>query len=407
MTTTHITTDVAIIGAGIVGSSAALHLAEHDIAVAVIERGDVSSEASGVNMGGLGGGDWHSPPTLDNYLRRGSVELFRTLACDIAPQFDMDIGFRLSGGIEAIQTEEELEFATRLVVSNPVRDSILLSTREARSIEPALNPRLAGALYLPNTRGHAEPLATTQAMAHAAQTSGAEVYTHTTLTEILRRAAGGFDLRVKSEHGDVANVTCERLLITAGCWANEIAQMLGLAVPIVPVRGQMWASAPLPPLIFQTIGAVEAPLAWSKDRAQPDVPPALTHGTAGRRTRHLYGRQNQRGEIIFGGDRELLGYDRNVSNEGIAANKTQATEIFPVLAEHAIKRTWSGLMPFSLDGKPVIGRLAADEPIFVAGGLASSGFGRGPMTGKLIADYIRTGAAHPVLSEADPMRFKR
>jgi glycine/D-amino acid oxidase-like deaminating enzyme len=59
-------------------------------------------------------------------------------------------------------------------------------------------------------------------------------------------------------------------------------------------------------------------------------------------------------------------------------------------------------MPFSLDGKPLIGRIPGRENAWIVTGLASSGFGRGPMAGKLLAEYLHTGVPAPVLAEADP-----
>jgi glycine/D-amino acid oxidase-like deaminating enzyme len=61
-------------------------------------------------------------------------------------------------------------------------------------------------------------------------------------------------------------------------------------------------------------------------------------------------------------------------------------------------------MPFPLDGKPLIGRIPGRDDLWIVSGLASSGFGRGPMAGKLLADYLHTGKAVPVLAEADPAR---
>jgi glycine/D-amino acid oxidase-like deaminating enzyme len=62
-------------------------------------------------------------------------------------------------------------------------------------------------------------------------------------------------------------------------------------------------------------------------------------------------------------------------------------------------------MPFSLDGKPLIGRLPASASVYIVSGLASSGFGRGPMAGRLLAELIHTGQSPAVLREADPARF--
>jgi glycine/D-amino acid oxidase-like deaminating enzyme len=61
-------------------------------------------------------------------------------------------------------------------------------------------------------------------------------------------------------------------------------------------------------------------------------------------------------------------------------------------------------MPFSLDGAPIIGKISLRENLFIVSGLASSGFGRGPMAGKLTADYIRTGHMTHVLAESNPDR---
>ena len=89
---------------------------------------------------------------------------------------------------------------------------------------------------------------------------------------------------------------------------------------------------------------------------------------------------------------------------GVEANFAHTAEILPFLKDVSISRTWSGLMPFSLDGKPIIGKIPQQENLYIVTGLASSGFGRGPMAGKLIADYLHTGHRPHVLAEADPSR---
>jgi sarcosine oxidase, subunit beta len=61
-------------------------------------------------------------------------------------------------------------------------------------------------------------------------------------------------------------------------------------------------------------------------------------------------------------------------------------------------------MPFSLDGDPIIGKIPQRDNWYIVSGLCSSGFGRGPMAGKLLADYIHSGAWPPDLARADPSR---
>ena len=139
-------------------------------------------------------------------------------------------------------------------------------------------------------------------------------------------------------------------------------------------------------------------------RAKTGTPPELTHQQDTRVTRHLYGRQTADGEIIFGGDRKIAGYDKTPDAAGIEANRGHAAEVLPLVRDLPLERTWAGLMPFTLDGKPIIGKLPGPDACYIVSGLASSGFGRGPMAGKLIADYIHTGHRPQVLSEADPAR---
>ena len=87
---------------------------------------------------------------------------------------------------------------------------------------------------------------------------------------------------------------------------------------------------------------------------------------------------------------------------GIAINHTHASEALPFLKELPIARTWAGLMPFTLDGKPLIGAIPTRKNLYYVGGLSSGGFSRGPMAGQLLADLIDTGHPHYVLAEADP-----
>ena len=75
-----------------------------------------------------------------------------------------------------------------------------------------------------------------------------------------------------------------------------------------------------------------------------------------------------------------------------------------MLTSLPIARTWAGLMPFPIDGEPLIGSIPHRNNLYIVSGLASSGFGRGPMAGKLLAEFIHTGHRNPVLAESDPAR---
>tara|TARA_Y100001970_G_scaffold169069_1_gene206721 strand:- start:45 stop:1346 length:1302 start_codon:yes stop_codon:yes gene_type:complete len=390
-------TEILIIGGGIAGSSTAFHLADQGHDVILLERGEIASEASGQNMGGLGGSGWGNNPNLLSYLTAGSVEIFKRMQIDM--NYDME--FRLSGTLTAIHNEEQYEYYQDDVVSqrNDGYEIELLSAREARAIEPEANGKLPGYIYR-SQRGQADPIKSTRAFAHAAGVAGATINTGQNVVSISSRSTGGYSIQTES-----TEFRCQTLVLATGAWCGPVGKMLGIKIPIVPIRGQMWATGSLPTRLLHTIGSTISSHAWAMNNGADEItPPNLTHKNGNRTTRHLYGRQRKNGEIIFGGDRESLGYNTKPDISGIEVNRGHASEVIPLVAKLPIARSWAGLMPFSIDGSPLIGKIPIRDNLFIASGLASSGFGRGPMAGKLVADYIHSTNMTDVLSEADPSR---
>ena len=390
-------TDILIIGGGMAGASTAFHLAQHKRKVTLLERGEIASEASGVNAGAIGATGWGALPNLEAYLTTGSLALFKAMQLDLG----YDIEFRASGTLQTIHTEAQYNFIRDQVLRQRAQgyDFELLTMREARSIEPEANPALLGCMYSP-LRGQADPVKATRAFATAAEQAGANIRTQHEVKTIQARNDGSYQV-VTSQGTFSAGV----LVIAAGAWCAPVGALLGLRIPIAPVRGQMWATPSIPPSVFHTISSAQSAMQWAMQPGHDaQTPPQLTHRGEQRLTRHLYGRQRRNGEVIFGGDRQLVGYNKTPDMNGIEINHDHAEEALPFLSKLTIQRTWAGLMPFSLDGKPLIGQIPQHKNLYIVSGLASSGFGRGPMAGKLLADAIHSGHPHPALAEADPAR---
>ena len=301
-----------------------------------------------------------------------------------------------------IQTPAQHDYAKDRVLSLKSRGytAELLSAGEARAIEPGLNPKLLGAMYFP-LRGQADPPRATRAFADAARERGAEILTGTEVVAIDQHADGEYRLTCEERtlRGPQPG-RCSRSMVRPGGRNAEDSHSC---------NPRAWADvgdgAPCRRGCFIPCPAWSpTPIGARIPAGTVDLPPELTHVDGRRTTRHLYGRQTRDGEIVFGGDRQAIGYDRSVDAGGIENNFAHTAEVLPLLHELAITRTWSGLMPFSLDGRPIIGKIPQLENLYIATGLASSGFGRGPMAGKLIADYIHTGHRPHVLSESDPAR---
>ncbi|MGB5759117.1 MAG: FAD-binding oxidoreductase [Acidimicrobiales bacterium] len=371
---------VLVIGAGIVGVSAALTLAERGVEVVVLERGTVAGEASGLNAGVISGGGWGDRPDIDVALKMGSRDRF----IELSHARGHDIGLDLTGTLTLIRTEQEWEWAmTAVAVDRQAgRQLELLTSQELVGLEPAADPELLGAILDP-LGARAEPVAATEAFAAEAVSAGTVIETDCPVRALRPLAGGGWEAEAQAPRPFGADA----VIIAAGPWSAEVGAMVGVEVPIVAVRGQMWASEPQPPLLRHAIGAAESSLAWSNEASSSGRPPNLTHRDDQRLTRHLYGRQRPGGEIIFGGDR-VLTTDRTVDEDGIAANHGHVAEVLPRIHDLSPARTWAGLMPFSLDGRPMLGPVPGHDGLFLAGGLASSGFGRGPMAGRLISDMV-------------------
>ena len=122
--------EVVVIGGGIAGASAAWRLAEPGRSVTLLERGDIASEASGVNAGGIGALGWGHLPNLESYLTMGSLQIFKNLQLELG----YDIEFRASGALQAIQTAAQYDYACDHVLS---LKSAVIRWNSSRRTRPA------------------------------------------------------------------------------------------------------------------------------------------------------------------------------------------------------------------------------------------------------------------------------
>lgn len=396
MTKSNLTTEMLIIGGGIAGASTAYFLAEAGHEVTLLERGELASEASGLNAGTLWHIGWGNAPDLSSTLSMGSLEIFKALQSDLG----FDIELYQSGALKAIQGEEELEFARKEVQHLKSQGYMveILSMRDAQTIEPELSSTLLGCLHYP-LGGSANPVKTTRAFAMAAEQRGTRILTKHEVLSIRHIDAKRFE--VVTSKGAIQTQT---VVIAAGPWCRSIGAMLNLDISVFPVRGQMWSTGAVPIRLFHALGALESTFYWHTHlQSEVDIPSELTHRGNVRLTRHLYGRQTLSGEIIFGGDRQLTA-SKTTDKAGIETNRNHTLEIFPFLHHYPIKRTWAGLMPFTLHLEPIIGKIPFYENLYIVTGLGSSGFEQGAMAGKLLAECIHCEPIPPILTSADPMR---
>ena len=147
-------------------------------------------------------------------------------------------------------------------------------------------------------------------------------------------------------------------------------------------------------------------------------PPCVTHERdvrtniwGARLTRHLYGKQTREGRYIFGGDRRVHPQQSRgqyhalprIVDDMHGSCYEHASSLIPRVSDLAVEAKWSGIMPFSGDGRPLISK--AGQALYVCTGLGASGFMRGAMSGILLAQMITSSkSAATLLAEADPQR---
>ncbi len=392
-----VSTQVVVIGGGLTGISTAYHLARNGYNVVVLERRGVASEASGVNAGSIGSIGCGLKPDLTSTLQTGSMRIISQLQSD----YGFDIEFRQCGGLQAIHTLNEYDFAKKRVskLKNNGYSLELLSSREAKELEPEVNIELPGYIYSP-VHAQVNPQKLTLALAAKSVEYGAIILTGEELRSIYLNGTDSYQMETQR-----SKISCEILIIAAGAWSKSIGRMLSLNIPIIPIRGQMWAMKSSTIHLSHVISSLESYYHWHTHPGNTTIsPPNLTHIEGARVTRHLYGRQTRSGEIIFGGDRQSAEFNKTPEDSGIKANKHHATQVIPALKDHRISRTWGGLMPFTMDGIPIIGKVAQSKNLYINTGLGPNGLAQGTMAGKLLSDVILTDQYPKILSSASPDR---
>jgi len=374
--------DIAIIGGGILGCSVAYYLAKGGADVAVIERGELNREASGVNAGSLHFQVYmhanHDPEWIHRI--RPSIELHRQAAVGwrtLESELGADLGVRIGGGLMVAETTEEMAVLREKVrVENSMGlETRLLDAPEVLQIAPYLSDHVLGAAYC-DTEGFANPLLVGQALARASKSGGARLYPYTEATSISPRAGGGFV--VGTNRG---TIRAGRVIDAAGSWAGEVARLVGLDLPIRGTSIHMNVTEPLPPLMGGQL---------------------IQH--AGRR---LTLKQSVEGTFIIGGAWPA-GYERGTNKkptflDSIVGNVWVAAQIVPALRSALLVRTWAGIGTTNDDDMPVIGESGRVKGFFVL--FVGLGFALGPTCGRLLAEQILNGQSSLQLTPYTPDRY--
>ena len=367
--TERISADVAIIGGGIMGASAALFLRQMGRSVVLLERDLCGSRSSGVNYGGV---RRQGRPLSQLPLAQRAHALWG----DLRRLIGIDGEYLRSGHLKIARSEADLASLEhyRETTRGYGMGLEILSARTVHERCPWLGQAAVGASLCPED-GQANPRLVSPAFAQAARRAGASIREHTPI-DLAAHDGTGFVLR----SGSALEVRSSYLLNCAGAWADRIARQFGDSVPMEPGHPQMAVTEPLPPFMNFSLG--------------------VEGGGA-------YARQVGRGNCVIGGGKGYALDDQRarVGTEGLASLMRQAADLLPALRHAHIIRTWSGTEGYLPDRLPVIGPSSSTPGLIHAFGFAGGGFQLGPAVGAVLADLVQGGTTATPIQAFSISRF--
>ncbi|KOV92704.1 FAD-dependent oxidoreductase [Streptomyces sp. NRRL B-1140] len=374
------TCDVVVVGAGAVGAAAALYAARAGLEAVVVDRGPVAGGTTGAGEGNLLVSDKEPGPELELAL------LSARLWADLAQEgLGGAVEYEAKGGVVVAGTDRALAGLEKLAAEQRAAGvaAVPVPSDRLTDLEPYLTPGLAGGVHYPQDAQVMPALAA----AHLLRASKARVLTGREVTGVLR-GPGGAVRGVRTDRGDVH---APAVVNAAGTWGGEVAARAGVSLPVLPRRGFVLVTEPLPPRIRHKVYAADYVADVASDSAALQTSPVV-EGT-------------RAGPVLIGASRERVGFDRSLSLPALRALAAGATGLFPFLAEVRAMRTYSGFRPYLPDHLPAIGPDPRAPGLFHACGHEGAGIGLATGTGQLIAQVLTGRTPDLDLGPFRPDRF--
>jgi glycine oxidase len=362
--------DVAIAGAGLIGSSIAFELAQAGLKVAVFDRGEPGREASWASAGILSPAP-ESPAMISMVpLAKASMNLYPALVANVEEISGEKVGFRPKGTIDVFFSKDAIPDLSTLIAlhhgmglkAEPLRPE------DARELEPSLSQELEAAALRPE-EASIDNRALTHAMLSAAKKSGVEVFAGSDVTGIAQDSERCTGLKLGNE-----TVSAKWTVIAAGCFSADIDGVKDFA-PVRPAKGQM--------VSLRADGLKIERVIWGEK---------------------IYIVPRNDGRILAGATVEYVGFDKQVTAGGIEKILSAAIEVIPEFANARIEETWAGLRPDSPDHLPILGPTDIDG-LVIATGHFRSGVLLTPITARLVRQWITERSVELDWERLSPMRF--
>ncbi|MCI0633730.1 MAG: FAD-binding oxidoreductase [Actinobacteria bacterium] len=359
------TADVIVVGGGVVGASAAYHLAAAGAGrVLLFERaGHLASGSTGACAGGF---RFQFSSEVNVRLSKASVPMIT--------------GFTREHGLPLDVVQDGYLFLVRnerlwedFVSANELHRSLgveaeLLTPGEAGTLAPGISLEgLVGATFGPRD-GIADPSGLTQGYATLARRAGAEIELGVEVSAV--RVSAGRVAGVETSGGDV---DAPAVVNAAGPWAGLLASTAGVELPLEPIPRHVLVTGSFPGVPERRTLVIDAESSFYLHREGEGV---------------LMG---------MGSPDERASFE-TTPDEGFVAEELlpTAVRVFPPIEEASIEHSWVGLYEMTPDRHPIIGEVPGVSGFYLANGFSGHGFQHAPIVGKLLAELIVDGEARTV-----------
>jgi sarcosine oxidase subunit beta len=364
--------NVVIIGGGVMGTSTAYHLAKRGCKdVVLVEKDQLASGSTGLSAGGI-----RLQFSIESNIRLSmeSLQVFERFA----EEFETEIDFRQHGYLFlATDPKDWAEFQANVAVQQRMGVPVhLLSPQEIGNMGPYLClDDVLGGTFCPRD-GYADPYSVAMGFAKQARHLGVSIREEMEALDI--KVSKGKVKAVVTNQGEIATPV---VVNVAGPWAAQVGRMVGLELPVVPYRRQVFVTAPF-------------------DELPKQIPMIIDFAPS------FYFRR-EGASILMGmtDEDEPPSFNTNFDLAFLVKVGEKAAYRAPVLDRADFMRGWGGLYSITPDDNPVIGKdVGGIEGFYCAVGFSGHGFQQSPAVGRILTDLITSGQTDLDLS---PFRFER
>ncbi|MFZ3340107.1 MAG: FAD-dependent oxidoreductase [Terriglobales bacterium] len=379
------TADVVLIGGGIVGSSIAYHLVSAGCKnVLVLERETAQGKGStGKSMGGVRA-QFSTPVNIQMSLYSipfyASFEERLGYPCDYRPQ-----GYLFCATSDKHMAYLRANYEKQVAMG--LKNVRLIAGDEIRGMFPQMRgDDIVGGSFC-STDGFVDPYSAMIGFMTWASDHGATLWKNATVLSIARQRGhsdGGGPANANFEIGTTrGTISTPTVVNCAGAWSAEVANMVGIKLPVEPLRRMLVPTEPFDQF--------------------PHTAPMIIDMSNG-----FHFRPESRGFLLAWNDPdETPGYKTDFEPSFIEKILTRAADRVPVFENVAVnpKRAWAGLYEMTPDHHPILGESSDVPGFFFANGFSGHGVMHAPATGKILSDLILSGKTD--LIDASLLNFSR